>query len=105
MIIIKTVCEKCGDILVRSKDIHLHLDSKQAHNYFEFQCPRCGQPGSGEADAEFVRILLANGVKPDVDLQRHSVVCGAPLTWDDYLDFKLDLRQGIIYRELSKLKY
>lgn len=101
MIIIRTVCDSCGEILVRSNDIHLHLSEDKSRDYFDFKCPRCGLAGSGEADEQFVRILIENGVKPDV--QKEIQFVGGPLTWDDYLDFKLGLRKPLFYKELYGL--
>lgn len=101
MIIIRTVCDQCGEILIRSSDVHLHLSGDRTHDYFEFECPRCGTYGCGEADEQFTKVLLQNGVKPDVEEVTKTIT--TPLTWDDYLDFKLDLRRSIFDKEIDEL--
>lgn len=105
MIIIRTTCKHCGEILIRSVDIHLHLGTNETRNYYEFKCPQCGEKGSGEADKQFVEILVSNGVKLDEPavINSQCVQGDELLSWDDYLDFKLALRGSQIYKELKRL--
>lgn len=104
MIVIRTACKQCGEILIKSADVHLYVDKTEEQNYYEFKCPQCGIKGGGIADERFVRILISNGVKLDgptfMHLQHQENK--EPLSWDDYLDFKLALRGSQIYEELKK---
>lgn len=97
MIIIKTACKECGEVLLRSYDIQLHLTPDEAAGYYQFRCPNCGKTTSGEADHQFIKVLLANGIKPIDDV----IPIDTELTWDDYLDFVLDLKRGKFEKEVD----
>lgn len=104
MIVIRTTCKQCGEVLIRSIDVQLHLSENEAQNYYEFQCPQCGTTGGGMADKQFIEILVSSGVKPDEPVVTHAQhqENKKALSWDDYLDFKLALRGSQIYEELEK---
>lgn len=104
MIIIRTTCENCGEVLLRSMDIQLHLREEDTASFYEFECPKCGKVGHGEADHHFVQILLANGVKPlesDVPEEFYEKKDGRPICWDDILDFHNNIQNNKFWSELQ----
>lgn len=103
MIIIRTTCKNCGEVLLRSYDIQLHLRDKEDDSYFQFECPKCGKVGKGDADNKFIQILIANGVKPyssDIPAEYTEPKSGSPITWDDILDFHIGLKNPNWIKEL-----
>jgi predicted RNA-binding Zn-ribbon protein involved in translation (DUF1610 family) len=107
MIIIRTKCENCGEVLVRSMDIQLHLHGDENPSFYQFDCPKCGKVGTGEADHNFIQILLANGVKPlesNIPDEFYEKKEGHPINWDDILDFHNSLRKPHFDQELFNMQ-
>lgn len=96
MTVIRTSCPSCGDLELSPPDLHLQTYDRAHWNFYEFICPLCGELIQKPADAHIVTALRL-GMVPEtrtvlpeeaLDPQRRV---SAPLTYDDLLDFALQL--------------
>lgn len=96
MATIKATCPVCGDVDLTPRQVRVRIveavDESLAHRTYSFDCPACRELVEKSADGEVVRLLSSAGVRvsrvpvPDEAREVHS---GAPLGYDDLLDFAL----------------
>jgi len=95
MTTIKASCPVCGDVELTPEQMRLVVCSNPDWSYYAFDCPRCADEVRRHADDEVVSLLISGGVRadtwhvPEEIFEEHD---GAPLTYDDLLDFALWLR-------------
>jgi hypothetical protein len=96
MATIKATCPVCGDVDLTPRQVTVDvveaIDESQARRSYHFHCPTCDDTVRKPADAEVVRLLASAGVRvrrvavPAEAREPHN---GAPLGYDDLLDFAL----------------
>jgi hypothetical protein len=96
MTTIKTSCPVCGDVELTQAQMRLVVCSRADWSYYSFACTTCHDEIRKPADEEIVALLVSGGVAaqhwviPAEALEEHS---GSSITYDDILDFALDLDQ------------
>ena len=94
MTTIKASCPACGEVELTSSDVTLMVCSYAPQSYYTFVCPKCTAEVRKPADDHVVSLLMSGGVRAEVwelpaeALETHS---GPALTYDDLLDFALQL--------------
>lgn len=97
MTTIKASCPTCGEVELTPPDVELMVCSHAALSYYAFFCPGCGDTVRKPADDHVVSLLVSGGVPaqgwelPAEALETHD---GPALTYDDLLDFALQLAGG-----------
>ena len=105
MIIVRTACSLCGEIAVPLSQMRLYRNTGSKTDYFAFDCPECGKVRGGEADAQFVNFLVAQGLSAEEErfapeiLELHE---GPPLDYDDLLDFHKMLEETEWFEALQQ---
>ncbi|MGH8870185.1 MAG: hypothetical protein ACRDYU_19620 [Actinomycetes bacterium] len=97
MTTIKASCPVCGDVELTPDQMRLVVCSKADWSYYAFDCPGCADEVSRGADDEVVRLLISGGVRAEtwhVPDEVFEVRDGAPLSYDELLDFALWLREN-----------
>jgi hypothetical protein len=93
---IKTSCPVCGDVELTPAQMRLVVCSRTEWSYYAFACTTCRDEIRKPADEEIVALLVSGGVVaehwviPAEALEDHA---GASITYDDVLDFALELDQ------------
>ena len=96
MTTIKTSCPVCGDVELTPAQMRLVVCSRTEWSYYAFACTTCREEIRKPADEEIVALLVSGGVVaehwviPAEALEEHS---GGSITYDDVLDFALELDQ------------
>ncbi|MGH8969661.1 MAG: hypothetical protein ACRDV1_06895 [Actinomycetes bacterium] len=94
MTTIKASCPVCGDVELKPDQMRLVVCSRSELSYYAFTCGTCHDEIRKPADEEIVSLLVSGGVVaerwviPAEALEEHD---GAPITYDDVLDFALGL--------------
>lgn len=97
MATIKTTCPMCGEVELVPSQVRLMVCSVVERSYYAFDCTGCVDEVRKAADPHVVSLLIAGGVAatqwriPAEALEKRS---GAPITYDDILDFALRLRRA-----------
>ncbi len=90
MTTIKATCPICGDVDLTPHDVRLTVAEGAGWATYTFRCTECNDQIEKPADEEVVALLSSAGVEidrvPDEALEDHA---GAPLSYDDVLDFAL----------------
>ncbi len=96
MATIKATCPVCGDVDLTPRQVAVRvveaIDDTQAQRSYSFVCPTCHDTVRKPADAEVVRLLASAGVaigRVEVPVEAREAHTGAPLGYDDLLDFAL----------------
>jgi len=96
MATIRATCGDCGDVEMTTADVWVRVCDDDKHGTYSFRCPICANVVVKPAEPHIVDLLVASGVAwsvwrlpAELDEPKH----GAPLTYDDLLDFH-DLLQG-----------
>jgi hypothetical protein len=90
MALIRATCQDCGDVELRSNDLHIRICRQNRASVYHFRCPQCRMVEVRNAQDEILEVLIAAGVKcrewnlPDELDEEHQ---GPPITHDDLLDF------------------
>ncbi len=91
---IKATCPTCGDVDLTPPDVRLTVAEAAGWATYTFRCSECHDSIEKPADEEVVALLSSAGVVidrvPAEALEGHT---GAPLSYDDVLDFALWLEQ------------
>lgn len=102
---IRATCNACGEVDLSSNDVTLTVCKEQPRlSVWRFRCPSCHTPVEKLADAHVVGLLLHAGVHaelmslPAEALEPHL---GAPICYDDLLDFGLELSRPDWLNELA----
>lgn len=94
MTTIKASCPSCGEVELTSQDVTLMVCSYAPQSYYTFVCPKCSADIRKPADDHVVSLLMSGGVKAEVwelPAEALEVHTGPALTYDDLLDFALQL--------------
>ncbi len=94
MTTIKASCPTCGEVELTSKDIALRVCNHAPLSYYAFTCPKCRDEVRKPADDHIVSLLMSGGVRPqmwEVPAEALEAKSGPALTYDDLLDFVLQL--------------
>lgn len=96
MATIKATCPMCGDVDLTPRQVRVRvieaLEEHLARRTYVFSCPECHQQVEKPADLEVVRLLTSAGVHVSlvpVPAEAREAHTGAPLGYDDLLDFAL----------------
>ena len=91
---IKASCHTCGEVELTSADITLRVCNHAPLSYYSFACPTCDDEVRKPADDHIVSLLVSGGVPPtvwDLPAEYLEVKSGPALSYDDLLDFALQL--------------
>lgn len=96
---IKASCPRCGDIELTPAQVRLMVctstaPSYAALSYYAFDCHSCACEVRKPADDHVVSLLVSGGVQAQVwEVPAEARECheGAPIGYDDLLDFVLAL--------------
>ncbi|MCA1823528.1 MAG: hypothetical protein ABR520_02585 [Mycobacteriales bacterium] len=97
MTTIKASCPECGEVELTSDDVTLMVCNHAPRSYYRFDCPACEGEVRKPADDHVVSLLMSGGVQavvwelPAEVLESHD---GPALTYDDLLDFALQLGES-----------
>jgi len=94
MTTIKASCPSCGEVELTSDDIRLRVASYAPLSYYQFTCPSCQDLVRKPADDHIVSLLMSGGVRAEVwevPAEALEPKGGPDLTYDDLLDFVLQL--------------
>ena len=94
MTTIKATCPRCGEVELTPAHVSLMVCTHPELSYYAFDCPGCGHNVRKPADDHVVSLLVSGGIAATVwELPQEALErrCGAPLTYDDLLDFCLHL--------------
>jgi hypothetical protein len=87
---IRASCPTCGDIELTSRDLTVRVCAADNQGAYVFRCPDCRLAVAKQADAKIVDLLVSSGVNlvvwhlpAELDEPRN----GAPITYDDLLEF------------------
>ena len=101
----KASCPDCGDVEVFGYDIRFVMCTVADRSFYEFTCPSCAGRVRKPAGPEIVRLLTLGGVQPerlDIPAEALEDNHGAPLSWDDVLDFTARLETVDIMAALTR---
>lgn len=96
MTTIKASCPTCGEVELTPADVRLMVCSHAPLSYYAFDCTSCGEEIRKPADDHVVSLLVSGGVPAQVwDLPAEALEtkAGPALSYDDLLDFALQLGQ------------
>jgi hypothetical protein len=94
MTTIKASCPACGEVELTSKDVTLMVCNYAPQSYYTFTCPKCSDEVRKPADDHVVSLLMSGGVRAEVwelPAEALEAKAGPALTYDDLLDFALQL--------------
>ncbi len=94
--IVRASCPTCGDVEMTIHDVQVLLCSDTNEGSYAFRCPACGVAVSKPIDAGVIDVLIASGANLSVwelpsELQEPHL--GAPITYDDLLEFHFRLER------------
>jgi hypothetical protein len=101
---IKASCHDCGEVELTNADVTLMVCSHAALSYYTFVCPKCTHDVRKPADDHVVSLLMSGGVRavvweiPAEALEPHD---GAVISYDDVLDFALQLSRSDMLAEVA----
>lgn len=94
MTTIKASCPSCGEVELTSDEVRLRVCTHPDLSYYAFDCPGCDHEVRKDADDNVISLLIAGGVSaevwevPEEAMEPHH---GGSLTYDDLLDFAVEL--------------
>jgi hypothetical protein len=94
MTTIRATCPACNEVELDADELSLFVCPTAPKAFYAFDCPSCHGEVRKSADDHVVDLLMRGGVEPLVwdipaeSLEEHD---GAPLDYDDLLDFVLHL--------------
>jgi hypothetical protein len=97
MTTIKASCPTCGEVELTTADVSLMVCSHAPLSYYAFSCPGCRDEVRKPADDHVVSLLVSGGVPAnvwDVPLEALESKDGPRLSYDDLLDFALQLGES-----------
>lgn len=92
MTTIKATCPGCGEVELTAPDLTLMVCPSAPLSYYSFVCPACHDWVRKPADDHIVSLLISGGVDAqvwEVPAEALETRTGAPLSYDDLLDFAL----------------
>jgi hypothetical protein len=105
MTTIRATCPSCGDVRLKASDVVVRVCANDNKGSYCFRCPSCGLRVTKSADSRIVDLLASSGVKMDVwhlpaELWEARPT-GAPVSYDDLLDFHLMLQDDTWFEQLA----
>ena len=105
MTTIRATCPSCGDVRLKASDVVVRVCANDNKGSYCFRCPSCGLRVTKSADSRIVDLLASSGVKMDVwhlpaELWEARPT-GAPVSYDDLLDFHLMLQDDSWFEQLA----
>lgn len=97
MAMIRASCPTCGDVELTTRDVRVLLCSTTYESSYAFQCPSCRLAVAKPAEPRVVDVLLASGIALTVwhmPAELDESHTGAPISYDDLLEFHFQLRSG-----------
>lgn len=94
MVQIKASCPQCGQVELTPADVSLVVYDDAELSYYSFDCEGCDQEVRKHADDYVISLLTSGGVVARVEnvpLEAAEDKSGEPLTYDDLLEFALEL--------------
>ena len=94
MTTIKASCPSCGEVELTPADVSLMVCSHAPLSYYAFSCPGCLDEVRKPADDHVVSLLVSGGVSAtvwEVPAEALEPRTGPVLTYDDLLDFAIEL--------------
>jgi len=101
---IKASCPTCGDVELTTRDVQVRLCSTTNEGSYAFRCPACRMAVSKPAEPRVVDVLVASGVRLSVwqlPAELDEVHSGAPITYDDLLQFHFELKGDDWFERLT----
>ena len=98
MTTIKASCPACGDVTLTPADVRLVVCTVPAWSFYAFECTSCTHEVRKAATEDVVRLLRSGGIVPEtweVPAEALEEHLGAPVAWDDVLDFTLALSREV----------
>lgn len=96
-------CPICGEVKLTSGDITLQVCSHAPLSYYGFKCPSCHGEIRKPASAYIVSLLMSGGVRAqvwEIPAEALEPKVGAPIGYDDLLDFATALGRPDLLDEL-----
>lgn len=96
MTTIKATCPLCGDVELTPAQVRLVVASVAEMSYYAFPCSTCSEEIRKPADENVIALLVTGGVRPqrwEIPAEALEERSGPVLTYDDVLDFVLELSQ------------
>ena len=96
MTTIKASCPTCGEVELTPPDVALMVCSHAPLSSYAFDCPTCRELVKKPADDHVVSLLVSGGVPAsvwEVPSEALEAKGGPPLSYDDLLDFALQLER------------
>jgi hypothetical protein len=97
MTTIRATCPVCDEVELDADELSLFVCPTAPKAFYAFDCPSCHEEVRKNADDHVVDLLMRGGVEPltwDIPAESLEEHQGAPLNYDDLLDFVLSL--GIV---------
>lgn len=94
MTTIKATCPVCGEVELTAAALQLVVCSLAELSYYAFYCPECTDEVRKPADERIISLLVSGGVTPthwEIPAEAMESKPGPALTYDDLLDFALQL--------------
>lgn len=104
MALIRATCSECGDVELRSRDLHVRICLDTGDSTYRFRCPICRMVEVKPADDPVVDVLVAAGVgctEWNMPRELNERPQGDPISHDDVLDFHELLGSDDWYEQLS----
>src|SRR3954447_11879103 len=93
---IRASCPTCGAVELPTRDVSVQVCSTNNQGSYAFRCPHCRLAVSKPAEARIVDLLVSSGVRLTVwhmPAELEEERDGAPISYDDLLEFHFLLRQ------------
>ena len=104
MTTIKASCPTCGEVELTPADVSLVVCSHAPLSYYSFACPSCSDSVRKPADDHVVSLLVSGGVSAtvwEVPAEALEPRTGPTLTYDDLLDFAIELGSNDLLASLA----
>jgi hypothetical protein len=91
---VRVVCPGCGPVVLPAKELRCEVQAPGGEGICELSCPVCSTlliVPAGPVAVETMRDGGAGHMSGSVPFELLEPHTGPPLTWDDILDFKLEL--------------
>ena len=98
MTTIKASCPTCGDVTLTPAEVRLVVCTVPSWSFYAFECTSCTHEVRKAATDDVVRLLRSGGIVPEtweVPAEALEEHLGAPVAWDDVLDFTLALAREV----------
>jgi hypothetical protein len=95
---VRVVCPGCGPVVLPARELRCELESAGGKGICELRCPVCSillLVPAGPLAVETMREGGASQMSGSVPFELLEPHTGPPLSWDDLLDFKLELDSGL----------